>query len=242
MKLELYPNFESVFIDEELKGIFYPLCAIELNDEKHTKLFFVSSNGTWTNQNNSSENNSNTYTKFNIVEKKYKFNGNIELYNGYKIIKECFKILETDFEENGKNYLKNKTKTKEYLTQIKRKILLPEKSELDLDYYGRTFYEFSINKLNYQMNKEFGAFRKIIDNWVKPKEKSPIVYEISSKNNSNFADIEINAEYLFPKSIYLSNYEKIGQVIGFEFFTDGNDSILLYNKNDETVLILNSYS
>lgn len=242
MKLELYPTFDSVFTDEQLKGIFYPLCAIELNDEKNTKLFFVSSNGIWTNENNSSENNNNTYTKFNLVENKYKFNGNIELYNGHEIVKEVFQTLETDFEENGKKYLKNKTKTEEYLSQIKPKISLPEKTEFDLDYYIQTFYEFSINKLNYKIHNDFGAFRAIIDNWRKSEEKSPIVYEISSDNNSSFADIEINAEYLFPQNINLSNYEKIGQVIGFEFFIDGNDSLLLYNKNDETVLNINSYS
>lgn len=242
MKLELYPTFESVFTDEQLKGIFYPLCAIELTDEKKTKLFFVSSNGIWINENNSSENNNNTYTKFELVENKYYFNGNIKLYNGHEIAKEIFKILETDFEENGKKYLDNKTKTEEFINQTKSKISIPENTEFDIDYYIQTFYEFSINKLNFQLTNEFGAFREIIDDWGKSEKKSPIVYEISSDNNSSFAEIEINAEYLFPKNINLTDYEKIGQVIGFEFFTDGNDSILLYNKNDKTVLSINSYS
>ncbi len=237
MNIELYPTFESVFIDEQLKGIFYPLCAIELNDENHTKLFFVSSNGIWTNKEHQSNENTNIYTKFNLVNHKYKFNGNIELYNGYKIAKEIFKILEIDFEEKGNQYLKNKTKTEEYINQVKPKISLTESSDFDLDYYLQTFYEYSINKLNYQINKEFGAFRNIIDNWRKP-EKSPIVYEI----DASFGDIEVNAEYLFPKNIKLSDYEKIGQVIGYEFFTDGNNSVLLYNKKDKTILSVNSYS
>lgn len=242
MKLELYPTFDSVFTDNQLKGIFYPLCTIELNDEKNTRLFFVSSNGIWTNENTSSENNNHTYTKFNLVENKYQFNGNIELYLGHEIAKQIFQLLETDFEENGKRYLDNKTKTEEFINQTKSKISIPENTEFDIDYYIQTFYEFSINKLKYQLTNEFGAFREIIDDWDKPEEKSPIVYEISSENHSGFADIEINAEYLFPKSINLTDYEKIGQVIGFEFFADGNDSILLYNKNDKTVLSINSYS
>jgi len=62
MKIELYATFDSVFTDGQLKGIFYPLCGFELNDEKNTKLFFVSSNGIWTNESNSTENNNNTYT------------------------------------------------------------------------------------------------------------------------------------------------------------------------------------
>lgn len=242
MKLELYPTFDSVFTDEQLKGIFYPLCAIELNDEKNTKLFFVSSNGIWTNESNSTENNNNTYTKFNLVENKYQFNGSIELYNGHETAKQIFQILETDFEENGKKYLDKKTKTEEYINQIKSKISITESTEFDADYYIQTFYEFSINKLNFQLKNEFGAFREIIDDWGKSDKKSPVVYDVSSENNSSFADIEINAEYLFPKSINITDYEKIGQVIGFEFFTDGNDIILLYNKNDKTVLSINSYS
>ena len=38
MKLELYPTFDSVFTNNQLKEIFYPLCTIELNDEKNGKL------------------------------------------------------------------------------------------------------------------------------------------------------------------------------------------------------------
>ncbi len=236
MKIELYPNFENVFTDEQLKGIFYPLCSVELNDEKHTKLFFVSSNGVWIDEDNSSDINNNTFTKFSLVDNKYKFTGNIELYNGHEIAREIFEILENDFGENGKKYLENKTKSEEYINKIQSKITL-KNSNFDLDYYLQTFYEYSINKLNYQINQQFGAFRNIIDNWGKP-EKSPIIYDC----NESFEDIEVNAEYLFPKNLNLSEYDKIGEVIGSEFFTDGNNSILLYNEKEKTVLNVNSYS
>ncbi len=88
MKIELYPNFESVFTDEQLKGIFYPLCSIELDDK--TTLFFVSSNGIWIDENDTSDVNSNCFTKFDLVENKYTFNGNIELYNGLRPCKRNF--------------------------------------------------------------------------------------------------------------------------------------------------------
>lgn len=242
MNIELYPTYNRVFTDEQLKGIFYPLCAVELNDENQTKLFFVSSNGVWINEKHSSDNNNRSFTKFSLVENKYEFNGNIELYEGYEIVKEIFEKLENDFEKNGEDYLKSRCKTNDYIDKLKPEISIEKKSDFDLDYYLQTFYEYSINRLHYQMHNEFGAFRKIIDHWGAAEEKSPIVYEVSSNNNSSFADIEINAEYLFGKSIKLSDYEKIGQVIGFEFFTDGNDNILLFNKNDNTVLSINSYS
>ncbi len=236
MKITLYPSFENVFIDKQLKGIFYPLCAVKLNDEQQTQLFFVSSNGVWTNEENQSDNNSDIYTKFTLVDNKYQFNGNIELYNGYEIVQDIFHLLELDFAKLGNEYLTNKTKTADYIQQIKTKLPLTENLDFDLDYYLQTFYEYSINKLNYQLNNEFGAFRKVIDGW-KQTEKSPIIYEIDEE----FEEIEIDAEELFPKNINLADYEKIGQVIGCEFFTDGNDSLLLYNPQDKTVLIVNNY-
>jgi len=241
MKIKLYPAFSEVFSDQKLEGIFYPLCTIELNDERLTKLFFVSSNGIWTNDANYSDDNNSIFTKFSLIENKYKFNGNIELYNGYQEAKEIFPTLKADFEENGKYYLESKTKTDDYIEQIKLKITAPENPEFELYYYLQAFYEYSINKLSYLTNNEFGAFRAIIDNWEKPKEKSPVVYEISSSNNSSFADIEINAKYMFPKNINLADYEKIGQTIGCEFFRDGNDCALLYNRKDETILCINCY-
>lgn len=48
--------------------------------------------------------------------------------------------------------------------------------EFDVDYYLQTFYEFSINKLNFELNNEFGAFREIINGWSK-SDKNPIVYD-----------------------------------------------------------------
>ncbi len=154
----------------------------------------------------------------------------------YDLVKGIFEILQADFEENGKKYLENKTRTDDYINKVKFKIAL-ENSMFDLDYYLQTFYEYSINKLNYQINNQFGAFRNIIDNWGKA-EKSPIVYNA----DESFEGIEVNAEYLFPKNINLSDYEKIGEVLGSEFFTDGNNSLLLYNQKEKTVLNVNSYS
>ncbi len=236
MKIELYPTFNSVFIDEQLKGIFFPLCSIELNDENQTKLFFVSSNSVFTNEENKSDDNNNIFTKFSLVDNKYNFNGNIELYKGYKTIKEIFKILETDFAERGNQYLENKTKSKEYINKIKSKISV-ENLEFDLDYYLQKFYEFSINKLNYQINKVFEFIHINDDFGEKLKMKSQIVEDV---DEGCFGDIEINAEYLFPKNINLEEYEKAGQM--YDFFVDGLVIVLLYNRNDNTVLNINNYS
>ncbi|WP_216070019.1 hypothetical protein, partial [Acinetobacter guillouiae] len=128
-----------------------------------------------------------------------------------------------------------------YIENQKRNLNLKADDEFDADYYLQTFYEFSINKLNFELNNEFGAFKNVIEGWIKNDQISSIVYDISS-NNSSFTDIEMNAVYLFPERINISDNEKIGQVIGCEFFTDGNDSNLLYNTNAGTILNINSYS
>ncbi len=243
MKLELYPTFESVFTDEQLKGVFYPLCSLTLDKYPNEVFHFISSNGLWMDENFETENNTFNYTLFEIIGNKYKFNGNIKLYKGSEKAKNIFEKLQNDFVLNGKHYLENKIQTDDYINKQKQNLHIPTDDEFDVDYYIQTFYEFSINKLNFELNNEFGLFRyKMEKYWSKPDKESPIIYEISSENSSSFADIEMNSEYLFPKSISLSKFEKIGQVIGFEFFTDGNDSILLYNKNDKTILSINSYS
>lgn len=242
MKIELYPTFDEVFYDQQLKGIFYPLCSIELDDAQKTKLFFVSSNGIWMNESETSDFNNSAFTKFDIVDSKYKFNGNLDLYQGHQKAKDFFILMEMDFEENGKSYLENKVSTASYIANIKPKLADFEESELDVEYYLQTFYEYAITKLNYSINTNFGSFNSIMKNWNSAKNSSSVVYAISSENSSGFADIEANAEYFFPKSIGFSDYEKIGQTIGHEFFTDGTDCILLYNQNNKTVLCINNYS
>lgn len=231
MRIELYPAFEEVFVDQTLKGIFYPLCSIILRNEAETKLHFVSSNGIWTNDSNASENNSGQFITFDIIGGKYAFSGDTNLYSGYKEAKEIFAVIEVDFMENGRKYLDAKLKVKDYLNETKNIIPQIADESFDLDYYLKTFYEFSINKLNSQLNRGFGQFQRIIDGYAKP-EKSPIVYEDSKTLNQ----IEV------PTIKNMENFKVIGVTIGSEFFTDGNDVILLYNDIDNKVLCVNSYS
>lgn len=231
MIIELYPAFEEVFFDETLKGIFYPLCSVTLTNEAETKLHFVSSNGIWTNDEGTSQYNSSQYIAFDVIESKYAFYGNIELYNGHKEAKEIFPIMETDFNENGKRYLDAKLKTKDYLNEIKKIIPQVADENLDLNYYLKTFFEFSINKLNAQLNRGFGQFQRIIDGYEKP-EKSPIVY--SDSKTLHQTDV--------PAIDNIETFKAIGMTIGSEFFTDGNDTVLFYNDAEQKVLCVNSYS
>jgi hypothetical protein len=223
MEIKMYPSFEEIFATGELRGIFYPLCSVGEN------LHFVSSNGLWFDEQFCTENNTFAFTKFEITNGKYDFKGDIRLYKGYESAQKIFPILEKDFEENGTKYFRAKMKTAAYIETIS-KVLPNCADDFDFKYYVQTFYEFSINKLNFRQNGKFGEFRHLIDDWG--KHESPIVYtENDNRIEEVLSDFEI-----------INGYQAIGAVIGFEFFTDGNDSILYFNEKTNSILSVNAYS
>ena len=226
MEIKMYPSFNEVFTNEELLGVFYPLCSVE------NQLHFVSSNGLWMDEQFETENNTTEYTKFELKNGKYDFKGDIRLYKGYEYAKSVFPVIENDFNINGKNYLTNRLKTELYMENI-RKILPPQTNdEIDLDYYLQTFYEFSINKLNYNLNGKFGAFNALINDWGY-SDQSPVVYHGKEHEEEGCGNIDANI---------LKDYSYKGTVIGYEFFTDGNDTVLVYNEKENKILSVNYYS
>lgn len=236
MKIDLYPNFDEVFADETLKGIFYPLCTVSLEKYPNKVFHFISSNGLWMDESFETAYNTFGYTLFDVVENKYKFKGNTKLYKGSDKAKGIFGRLQNDFDCNGKHYLETKTRTEVYIEQQKKNLNIETDEEFDADYYIQTFYEFSINKLNFELTKEFGAFRGVIDGWPDGDKISPIVYDETTdelKGTLNY--------YEKPKIKNIDDFEVIGKIIGFEFFTDGNDTVLFYDNADQ-ILCVNSYS
>jgi len=236
MKINLYPTFEEVFTDETLKGIFYPLCSLTLEKYPDKVFHFISSNGLWMDENYETKFNTFNYTLFDVVENKYKFNGNVKLYKGFKQAKNIFEKLQEDFKTNGKIYLETKTKTDDYIETQKRNLKIKTDDEFDADYYIQTFYEFSINKLNFELTNEFGTFRGVIDGWPDGDKISPTVYD----ETTNELKGTLN-HYDKPKIENIDTFEVIGKIVGFEFFTDGNDTVLFHNNSDK-ILCVNSYS
>jgi len=239
MNIELYPKFTEVFEDDSLKGVFYPLCKISLNSYSNP-LYFVSSHGIWTNKNIQNEHNQSNFTCFQIKNGKYDFKGDLNVYIGYQQAQSIIEILEIDFLKHGTKYLSQKVKTQSYIQIIKENYQL-HFGELDTDYFLQTFYEFSINKLNYKQHGEFSTFRQIMDKWHKIDE-SPIVYEIKNDNSSGYADLEANKSYLFPKTLDIKKYKKVGFIAGNEFFTDGHDIYLVFDKNSYRAICIHHYS
>ncbi|KFF05761.1 hypothetical protein [Flavobacterium reichenbachii] len=236
MTIKLYPEFNDVFADETLKGIFFPLCSLTLEKYPNKIFHFISSNGLWIDENHQTEQNTFNYALFDIQENKYRFNGNIQLYKGFEQAKNIFDELQKDMDNNGKSYLEKKTKTDDYIKKQKQNLNLKTDDEFDADYYLQTFYEFSINRLNFKYKNEFGAFRKIIDGWSNSNKESPIIYD----ETSNELKETLN-HYDKPKFENIETFDLIGKIVGFEFFTDGNDTILFYNNSDK-ILCLNFYS
>ena len=236
MKIDLYPNFDEIFIDEILKGIFYPLCSLTLDKYPNKVFHFISSNGLWIDENFETENNTFSYTLFDVIENKYKFKGDIKLYKGSKQAKNIFDKLQSDFDLNGKDYLETKMQTDDYIEKQKKNLDIKTDNEFDADYYIQTFYEFSINKLNFELTNEFGAFRGVIDGWSDGDKISPIVYDETTdelKGTLNYYDK--------PEIENVDDFEVIGKIVGYEFFTDGNDTVLFFN-NSGKMLCINSYS
>ncbi|MGD1840036.1 MAG: hypothetical protein ACFB0B_03950 [Thermonemataceae bacterium] len=241
MKVALYPAFEEVFNNNALKGIFYPLCEVsDVSASLSDPLFFVSSNGIWTDGQIENDNNASDFTRFQLDNGRYTFKGDINVYVGYKNAQQVFKYLETDFRQNGEEYLSKKITTNAYIQSILANYK-PNFGALDTNYFLQTFYEFSINKLIYHKTGKFGAFNQIINNWGEADE-SPIVYEIKDDHASGYADIAVNSAYLFPQTLEIEKYEKVGFVVGAEFFTDGNDTYLLYDQFDQRAICINHYS
>jgi len=236
MKINLYPNFDEVFTDETLKGIFYPLCSLTLEKYPNKVFHFISSNGLWMNEDFETKNNTVNYTLFDIVGNKYKFNGNIQLYKGYKYAKDVIDKLQDDFDLNGKYYIETKTQTEDYIEKQKRNLALETDDDFDVDYYIQTFYEFSINKLNFEITNEFGAFRAIIDDWPGSDQISPVVYNETTEELKGALNY-----YDKPNIDNIDTFEVIGKIVGFEFFTDGND-VLLFCNGSGKILCINSYS
>ena len=237
MKINLYPNFDDVFADETLKGIFYPLCSLTLEKYPNKIFHIISSNGLWMDENFETKENTSNYTLFEFQENKYKFNGDIKLYQGYKQAKIIFSELQLDFAKNGKAYIEKKTKTDDYIEIQKQNLNIRIDGDFDVDYYLQTFYEFSIMKLNYELTNDFGAFRVLLDkDFTNPNIISPIIYDKTTDELKGTLN-----HYDKPNIENIDTFEVIGKIVGCEFFTDGNDTVLFYNDL-EKILCLNFYS
>lgn len=227
--ISLFPEFEEVFAEDSLKGIFYPVCKI-VSAEYPYPLYIVSSNGLWFDEHFKSNQNTETFTLFEVMnDGKYAFSGDYYLYKNASEAQAIFPFLEEDFQKNGEKYLS--WEAENYLEEIKP-LLQIEDEAFDVDYYLETFFYYSKSKLTYQKTGSlvyFEAGRKIY-------------FEGLTQYANSYGDVEVNAEYLFPEEIDLQDFKLIGAILGYQFFNDGNDVTLLHHLSERKVLLVNSYS
>ena len=233
MHIQMYPSFDEVFADQKLYGIFYPLCTVTAVDLA-APIHFVSANGMWIDERFQTPDNTAEYTLFDNTSGRYQFAGDARLYEGYEVAAGLQAILAADFAENGADYLHNRTKLRAYAQTIKSRLPELNNSDLDLDYYIGTFYEYAITRLNYQLTGKFQTFNFLIDQWA--QHESDIVYTTAQEP----LETMINDGSAGLSDVH--GYQFIGRTIGSEFFTDGNDTVLFYNSGIGKALALNSYS
>lgn len=230
VNVTLYPAFADVFTNDELKGVFHPLCSVTLaNDEQ---LHFVSHNGMWINEDVESDTNNSRFVVFKVIDGKYQFIGNTAVYEGYAVAKQVYSIIQADFDMNGISYLNSKKKTQEYIDEMLSKISDIAVGAFDIAYYLAAFYEYSINKIDYKRSGKFGRFRQVIDGWGKADE-STLVYTDSTMVEEMVAE--------FSDVFENQRLKEIGYTIGSEFFTDGNDNYLCYDKVNQLAVVVNHY-
>ncbi|MCS7473507.1 hypothetical protein [Myroides odoratimimus] len=238
MEIVLYPKFEEVFIDDTVRGIFYPLCTVELASGKN--VHFVSHNGIWTNDESNSDQNSFDHFCFSLKEGKYVFSGDITLYKGYKVAQAVSSVLEEEFWTNADYYFKAKMSLEDYTERVIPLVTDLADDELDLETYLEFFYAYSLNKLVFQKTGQFAKYRQLIDGFGKA-DPSPYVYKVGDEDFDTTLRYNELSE-IAPASLISKNYFPIGMTIGCEFFTDGNDCVLYYNEKEDTVICLNTYS
>lgn len=238
MTINLYPKFEEVFVDDTLKGIFYPLCTVVLSSGK--SVHFVSHNGMWTDYETNSDQNTEEYYRFTLSEDKYAFSGDITIYKGYKVAKAIQCALEEEFWSNEDFYFKSKLSLADYKARVMPLVTDLTDDALDLDTYIEFFYAYSLNKLVFQKTGQFAKYRQLIDGFAKP-DPSLYVYKEGDEDFDTTLRYNDFSEVI-SSSLVLDHYSAIGMTIGYQFFTDGNDCVLYYSESEEAVICFNSYS
>lgn len=149
-----YPDFTTVFENEELKGIYHPLCSVKIKKKKskdYSIFHIVSHNGVWLNDENNTGNPNEEYSIFKISQNKYQFNGDLSRFKGYELIKDLFNFLTEEYNK------KLKLTSEEFINHIISTYPI-DISSFDYLNYIETFYYF--NEQKPKKNNGFEPFNK----------------------------------------------------------------------------------
>ncbi len=211
--ITLFPAFESIFADDRLRGLFYPLCRLAYQDKV---LAIVSHVGIWFDDAAADDFAGSAFTRFSLQNSKYQYSGHLAGFRHADIARKIYPLLERDFVTRPWSV----TQQADYLAYAQA--LLGEVDEaFDAGYYLSSYFHYACRRAEYQKTGTLKIFTGLDDHGA-------------------FEDIRANAGYLLP-ALDLNAYTLIATAAGHEFFGDGHDVSLLYQQPDE-ILMVYSYS
>lgn len=229
-----YPEFEEVFANDDLKDIFYPLCSVILTEketDRQVVLHLVSHNGLWIDETKESDTLNGTYAKFNIVNNRYSFTGNLSALKTDPKLKDILALLSSRFEDNKEKWLKKRTSARDFAKEIDfdRESIA---DDFDREYFIKAFY-------NYHLRKEKYIRKHKSNDFVLRKDLAQMnLFE--SFASSNFTNIA--KELVVNNGDLLMDLIPIGVCWSDKYFDDGNNSFLFFDKAKSQVYNVNQYS
>lgn len=235
LQIKLYPEFEEVFLNNELKGFYFPLCSIIYKNKKNGKnntFHIVSHNGLWLDETKNYQEINPNYSVFKIVDNKYLFHGDLEAFIGNKDIKD----LSTFLEQNLENITRNKLTFKEFLNHTLEKHPFDLRS-FDYKHYIETFFYYQSQKIKFK--------NEIKENNFMPFKNLKNLNLFTGYDNDDFINIGeeiiINEKY-FENQAHLIEKIPLGSCSSDEYFHDGNNIFAFFDEENQLVYCANQYS
>lgn len=229
--IKFFPDYKDIFIDENLKYYFKPICTIG-------NYHFLTVDGIFCIKNYKYS--ENDYFGFKLKDGKYEFLGNLDCF-GNNEIEKLYEILEKDFEKNKKDYLSKKIKIVNYVKNIFSKIgEIKFDEEQDLEYYIESFYCYNMAKYYYELNKKIVSVKALTENYGITPEDELFIDKEELKNC--LGDFFINIEYelelttapiedMCVMGIEVIPFTMCGEIVG-----------LLYDEKEDIIYLREQHS
>lgn len=239
LELKPYPEFDEVFVNDNLKGFYFPLCSLIYKDKKsgtNRTFHILSHNGLWLDESENSFELNQDFSVFKLIADKYEFNGALTNFKGQSYVKELFGFLVQDLEKNKTNYLDPKFTSAEFVNHI----LVNYPADLtlfDFEYYLTSFFTYHRQKIKFKneiTNNNFIPFKDI--------KKLNLFTAYNDRNFINVGEEVIINEKYFKIPADLIERIPIGVCWVDEYFQDGNNIFAFYDNENEFVYCVNQYS
>lgn len=231
LEIKPYPEFEEIFLDNSLKGFYYPLCSVKFKHKNQNQIFHIlSHNGLWIDETKNSHELNAQYSLFKKINNKYTFQGNLKTFKGHNYIEKLYKFLEINFD------LTINFTYKKFLNFVVENYPISFKN-FDYEHYIESFFYYKTNKIKFKNEIK-------IDDFI-PYEK--IKNQNLFKNYSDNDFINIGEEIIlnekhFENQAELLNKTPLGCCWVEKYFQDGNSIFCFFDEEKQMVYCVNHYS